>query len=109
MFALILAHHFERGRVGVDRVFTSGRAESAWGGRDVIANLVKAAEGRIVVMPGLSCLWMNETASERHVFRICLQQYTSGLERACGCHYCIVLIAHVYIVLGEMLMLRRQN
>lgn len=39
-------------RLEVDRVLTSGRAESAWDGRDTIARLVGAGRRRIVVMPG---------------------------------------------------------
>lgn len=39
-------------RIGLDRVLTSGQAASVVGGLDRLAALVRAARGRIVVMPG---------------------------------------------------------
>ena len=38
--------------LGCTRLLTSGRAETAWDGRDLIAQLVRRASGRIIVMPG---------------------------------------------------------
>lgn len=38
--------------LGVDRVLTSGQAQTAWEGRYLLAELVRAARGRIVVMAG---------------------------------------------------------
>lgn len=39
-------------RLGINRVLTSGQAASAWDGRELIAELVRQANGRIVLMPG---------------------------------------------------------
>jgi len=39
-------------RLGINRVLTSGQAEDAWEGREVIAALVKQAAGRITVLAG---------------------------------------------------------
>ena len=39
-------------RLGCNRLLTSGQAPSAYEGRDLIAELVKAAGGRIIIMPG---------------------------------------------------------
>ncbi|CAM9240375.1 unnamed protein product, partial [Hapterophycus canaliculatus] len=39
-------------RLGIDRLLTSGREASAWEGRDVIARLVAASNGRIAILPG---------------------------------------------------------
>jgi copper homeostasis protein len=38
--------------LGIDRVLTSGQAPSAWEGRERLRELVEAAAGRIVIMPG---------------------------------------------------------
>ena len=38
--------------LGVDRLLTSGQEASAWDGVDLLRDLVRAAAGRIVVMPG---------------------------------------------------------
>jgi len=37
---------------GCHRILTSGLANKAWDGRDMIANLVRAAHGRIIIMAG---------------------------------------------------------
>ncbi|MEO8137425.1 MAG: copper homeostasis protein CutC [Betaproteobacteria bacterium] len=39
-------------RLGIDRVLTSGQAADAWEGRELIAELIVAAGGKIAVMPG---------------------------------------------------------
>ena len=38
--------------LGVDRLLTSGQEETVWEGIDLIATLVKQANGRIIIMPG---------------------------------------------------------
>jgi len=38
--------------LGCDRLLTSGHAANAWEGRELIAELVRRSQGRIVVMPG---------------------------------------------------------
>lgn len=38
--------------LGVDTILTSGQRESAWEGRDLLAKLVKQADGRIDIMAG---------------------------------------------------------
>jgi len=38
--------------LGVDRVLTKGQADSIWEGMDLVAELVKKAGDRIIVMPG---------------------------------------------------------
>jgi copper homeostasis protein len=38
--------------LGVDRILTSGQAPTAFEGAETIAALIKAAVGRIIVMPG---------------------------------------------------------
>jgi len=38
--------------LGIDRVLTSGQANTAWDGRELIGQLVTQAAGRIVVMAG---------------------------------------------------------
>ncbi|MBC8109718.1 MAG: copper homeostasis protein CutC [Verrucomicrobia bacterium] len=38
--------------LGFDRILTSGQANTAWEGRDLIADLIKKAGKRIVIMPG---------------------------------------------------------
>ena len=37
---------------GCRRILTSGHANKAWDGRDMISNLVSAAQGRIIIMAG---------------------------------------------------------
>jgi copper homeostasis protein len=39
-------------QLGIDRVLTSGQANEAWEGRELIAALVKQVAGRIAIMPG---------------------------------------------------------
>ena len=39
-------------KLGINRVLTSGQAEDAWEGRELIAALVKQAAGRIVILAG---------------------------------------------------------
>ena len=39
-------------RLGCERLLTSGHGPDAWGGRELIAELVRKAAGRIIVMPG---------------------------------------------------------
>ena len=39
-------------RIGVKRILTSGQHRNAWEGRHLIAELVKKAAGRIIIMPG---------------------------------------------------------
>lgn len=38
--------------LGIDRVLTSGQANTAWEGRDLIAALVRASNGRIAILAG---------------------------------------------------------
>lgn len=38
--------------LGVDRVLTSGGAPTAWEGRETLAEMVRRARGRLIVMPG---------------------------------------------------------
>lgn len=38
--------------MGCERLLTSGQKESAYDGRELLAELVKRAEGRIIIMPG---------------------------------------------------------
>lgn len=38
--------------LGVDTILTSGQRQSAWEGRELLANLVKQADGRIDIMAG---------------------------------------------------------
>lgn len=39
-------------QLGINRVLTSGQAEDAWEGRDLIASLVRQAAGRITILAG---------------------------------------------------------
>lgn len=38
--------------LGVDRVLTSGQAANVWDGRQLLRQLVDAARGRVIIMPG---------------------------------------------------------
>ena len=38
--------------LGIDRVLTSGTKSSAYEGKEILAGLVKKADGRIIIMPG---------------------------------------------------------
>jgi copper homeostasis protein len=38
--------------LGVDRILTSGQEETVWEGIELITELVKQAQGRIIIMPG---------------------------------------------------------
>ncbi|CAM9219316.1 unnamed protein product [Ectocarpus sp. 13 AM-2016] len=65
-------------RLGVDRVLTSGRHESAWDGRAVISRLVEASGGRIGILPGAGIthgnvkqLLLHTGAKEVHVGSAC--------------------------------------
>lgn len=51
--------------LGVDRILTTGQEASALEGVDLIANLVKRAAGRVIVMPGIP-----GSISERNLKRI---------------------------------------
>ncbi|CAM9916559.1 unnamed protein product [Ectocarpus sp. 12 AP-2014] len=65
-------------RLGVDRVLTSGRHESAWDGRAVISRLIAASGGRIGILPGAGIthgnvkqLLLHTGAKEVHVGSAC--------------------------------------
>lgn len=64
--------------LGCDRLLTSGTAPTAWEGRELIAQLVEKASGRIIVMPGsgvtpenLASLEEETGAIEFHGTKIC--------------------------------------
>ena len=64
--------------LGCDRLLTSGQKASAWEGRGLIAELVRRAAGRIIVMPGagitadnLDAIAEETKAVEFHGTRIC--------------------------------------
>lgn len=66
--------------MGCDRLLTSGQKTSAYEGRELIAQLVSQAAGRIIVMPGagitpanLNSIRFATSATEFHGTRICLQ------------------------------------
>ncbi|CAB1118207.1 unnamed protein product [Ectocarpus sp. CCAP 1310/34] len=68
-------------RLGVDRVLTSGRHESAWDGRAVISRLVEASGGRIGILPGAGVthgnvkqLLLHTGAKEVHVGSACQEK-----------------------------------
>ncbi|CAM9805777.1 unnamed protein product [Ascophyllum nodosum] len=65
--------------LGVDRVLTSGRAESAWAGRDTIARLVEAGQERIVVIPGAG-------VSRTNVKQLLIHTGAKEVHVGSGCH-----------------------
>ena len=53
MYAVIHTRRMEQCiDLGIDTILTSGQKSSAWGGRDLLADLVKKSEGRIEILAG---------------------------------------------------------
>ncbi|CAM9285445.1 unnamed protein product [Ectocarpus fasciculatus] len=75
-------------RLGVDRVLTSGRHESAWDGRAVISGLVEASRGRIGILPGAGIthgnvkqLLLHTGVKEVHVGSACQENFPRTVLR----------------------------
>ena len=67
--------------LGCDRILTSGQRQSALEGKELIAKLVEAAKGRIIIMPGagitpknLPLLKEYTNAIEYHGTRLCAKE-----------------------------------
>ncbi len=65
--------------LGVDRILTSGQEETVWEGIELIAELVKQAQGRIIIMPGGGI-------TERNVARIIAHSGATELHAAVPMH-----------------------
>lgn len=70
--------------LGCDRILTSGQADTAFEGRELIAQLVQKAAGRIIIMPGagitpdnLETIANDTKAVELHGTKICSRKLLS--------------------------------
>lgn len=70
--------------LGCDRILTSGQAPTAFEGRELIAQLVQKAAGRIIIMPGagitpdnLETIANDTKAVELHGTKICSRKLLS--------------------------------
>lgn len=73
-------------RLGMDRVLTSGQAEDAWEGRDMIAQLVRQGAGRITILAGGGVNEDNAAALVEHTGVMELHVRGATLRRDAGPH-----------------------